>query len=137
MDRFVKQALHNQDFHDCIDAQFQDRFSDWKITSLFYVAIHVLRALAAKRGIDIGATHFEIENNVNPDRQNPRMRITRGAWHDYKAIWKYSQASRYDGFTDAETFELLKQRDHAECLKHLAGFKQYVHMQGVNLAPAT
>ncbi|MFY8186568.1 MAG: HEPN domain-containing protein [Flavobacterium sp.] len=134
MDRFLKQALHNEEFHKCICDNSSDKFYDWKITSLFYTAIHYLKALALKRGINIGQTHHEIEQNVNPDRQRPAMRITKGAWSEYKNLLHYSKTSRYDGVdTDFETFELLMQKDYEYCVKHLDNFKKYLIGQGLEI----
>ncbi|RYM32099.1 hypothetical protein ERX46_15565 [Brumimicrobium glaciale] len=79
MDRYLNQANHNEEFHNCICENSPDKFYDWKITSLFYTAIHYLKALALKRDINIGQTHHEIELNINPDRNNSSMRITKGA----------------------------------------------------------
>lgn len=133
MQNHLDQATHNRDFHTCIDAEFNDQFYDWKITVLFYVAIHWLKALAAKRGIDIGETHFDIEQNVNPDRHNSQMRITKGAWREYKNLFNYSRTARYEGITDIKTFEQLKQVDHGYCLQHLDNFKKYLESQGLTL----
>ena len=133
MDKYSTQASHNQEFHDHITSQFPDRFHDWEITALFYVAIHCLKALAASRKIDIGATHFDIEKNVNPERDYAKMRISMGAWKDYKSLFKYLQSSRYDGLIDTQTFEKLKSLDHLECLGHLRRFNQYVKAQGATI----
>lgn len=131
MQQHLEQATHNQNFHDCIETQFNGHFYDWKITVLFYVAIHYLKALASKRGIDIGETHFDIEQNVNPDRHNARMRITKGAWREYKNLFTYSRTARYEGITDITTFEQLKQIDHSYCLTHLRNFRKYLQSQGI------
>lgn len=53
MDRFLNQATHNEEFHSCLCENFTEKFYDWRITSLFYTAIHYLKALALKRVIDI------------------------------------------------------------------------------------
>jgi hypothetical protein len=131
MHQFLDQASHNQEFHDTIAGNFTDRFHDWRITVLFYVAVHYLRALAAKKGINIGKTHHEIELNVNPDRDSARMKITRTAWRNYHQLYHYSRLARYEGLTDSETFEKLMQADHAYCLIHLSDFKKYIKAQGV------
>ncbi|MHB8261752.1 MAG: HEPN domain-containing protein [Bacteroidia bacterium] len=133
MHQHLKQALHNQTFHDCIESNFTNQFYDWKITVLFYVAIHYLKALATKKKIDIGETHYEIESSVNPDRNNVKMRISRTAWREYKNLFNYSRTARYEGITDFETFEKLKQVDHSFCLIHLDNFKKYIEGQGVDL----
>lgn len=129
MQKHIDQASHNQKFHDSIDSQFGGEFYDWKITVLFYVAIHYLKALASKKGMDIGDTHHEIEYSVNPDRVSSKMKITRTAWREYKNLFNYSRTSRYEGITDFETFEKLKQLDHSYCIQHLENFKNYLRSQ--------
>ncbi len=49
MDEFVMHANHNDVFHTSICKNFPDTYYDWKLTCLFYVAIHYLKALAKKR----------------------------------------------------------------------------------------
>ena len=100
---------------------------------MFYIAIHYLKALAAKRKYDIGETHHEIEQNVNPARHSSKMKITLGAWREYKNLFNYSRTARYEGITDFETFEKLKELDHSYCLKHLENFKKYIKDQGVRI----
>lgn len=113
---------------------FSEKYYDWKITSLFYTAIHYLKALALKKGIDIGQTHHEIEQNVNPDRHNCSMRIKKGAWLEYKSLLQYSRTSRYDGIeTDFETFEEIMKIDYQYCLTHLENFKKYIKSQGLEI----
>lgn len=131
MQQYIDQAIHNEDFHECVCTNFSDKFFDWKITILFYVAIHYLKALAAKKSIDIGETHMDIERNCNPDRANAAMRISANAWREYKNLFRYSQTSRYEGITDIETFEKLKEIDYSYCLKHLEFFKKYIKGQGI------
>lgn len=131
MQEHIDQAKHNQTFHDCIQKEFESRFFDWKITSLFYIALHCLKALASKKGIEIGQTHQDIERNVNPERNNAKMRITKNAWNDYKSLYRYSHTARYEGITDIITFEKLKEIDHSYCLQHLERFKNYIKGQGL------
>lgn len=131
MQQHIDQAKHNKNLHDCIATNFPNQFYDWKITALFYVAIHYLKALAAKRGIDIGETHYEIEQNVNPKRTGRKMQITTNAWREYKSLFNYSRTARYEGITDVATFEKLKQTDHSYCLQHIDKFKKYIEGQGL------
>lgn len=131
MQQHIDQASHNQKFHDSIDTQFGGQFYDWKITVLFYVAIHYLKALASQRGIDIGETHYEIEQSVNPDRYSAKMRLSRNAWREYKNLFNYSRTARYEGITDFATYEKLKQIDHSYCVQHLDNFKNYLRSQGL------
>ena len=133
MQSHINQAVHNRNFHHCIDTKFAGQYSDWKITVLYYVAIHYLKALAAKRGITLGDTHYDIEHNINPAKDNCRMRITKNAWHHYRSLLKYSRTSRYEGIMDIAAFESLKENDHSHCLQHLTAFKNYIIGQEIPL----
>lgn len=131
MQHFIDQAIHNERFHECVHSNFSESFFDWKITILFYTAIHYLKALAADRNIDIGSTHTDIEYNCNPDRTGRKMPITRNAWREYKNLYRYSHTSRYEGITDIATFEKLKEIDYSYCKIHLDTFKKYIKGQGL------
>ncbi len=131
MQEFLDQASHNWNFHEAICDQYPTSFYDWKITLLFYTAIHYLKALAAQKGIHIGDTHLEIDQSVNPDRPHTKMPISRNAWREYKSLYNYSRSARYEGITDVVTFETLKEQDHKFCLKHLSNFKKYIAGQGI------
>ncbi len=131
MQQYLEQAAHNEDFHDCIVQQFPTKFYDWKITSLFYSAIHLLKALAASKNINIGSTHQDIEQSCNPDRHGNKMAVSKNAWRDYKAMYRYSHTARYEGITDIETFEKLKKLDYSMCIQHMRKFKQYLKGQGL------
>jgi len=103
MEKHLLQATHNKDFHDCIDSSFSNRFYDWKITVLFYIAIHCLKAFAVKKKVDIGDTHREIEKNINPDNPQRILSITRTAYINYRDLYQSSKTARYEGITDFET----------------------------------
>lgn len=133
MSPFLEQAKHNQLFHDKICECFEDRFFDWKITIVFYTAIHYLKALAYSKGINIGENHEQIESAVNPYIDNALMPIKPFAWKAYKAMKNYSRTARYDGITDFETFEELKKDDYKFCLENFETFKSYMKSQGIEL----
>ena len=79
MGKYLNQAHRNEEFHRGICENYPDTFFDWKITALFYIAIHYLKELADKKRIDIGQTHFDIDKNTNLLRNNAFMRISKGA----------------------------------------------------------
>jgi uncharacterized protein (UPF0332 family) len=134
MSRFLKQASHNEDFHKCICENFEHKFYDWKITIIFYTAIHYLKALADKKGINIGQTHYEIENNINPKKYKPTMGLSKGGYNEYNTLLQYSRTSRYEGIeTDQETYELIKKQDYDNSLKHLDNFKKYLISKGLEI----
>lgn len=131
MQEHIKQAEHNEDFHNSICSYSSNRFYDWKITCVFYIAIHYLKALASKNNVNIGTSHFDIEKSVSPQKNATIMPLSKNAWNNYRFLYRYSRTARYSGFTDENTFEQLKQNDYNHCLQCLAGFKGYIKGQGV------
>lgn len=133
----ANQANHNQNFHDCIEQGFSDKFFDWKITILFYIAIHCMKALATKRGVDIGETHHEINRNISPQNPNRILVIPNEAWEHYRNLYNYSRTSRYNGFTDIDTFQSLMKTDYSYCKTHIERLKNYMAKNNVFVTPHT
>lgn len=121
MQNHLKQAKHNQELLSEMETVFPQQFFDWKMTICFYIAIHYLQALADSKNIEIGQSHYDIELNINPNsNNNPKMRITRGAWEEYRRLFRYSQTARYDGINeDIEEFETLMELDYNKMYKTL------------------
>lgn len=130
----INQANHNNSFHDLICENQPDKYFDWKITCLFYSAIHLLKALANHRGKAIGDTHFDINKNI---RNDGKMPLARTAYRNYMALYNYSQSARYDGFGDFNIFNELKKKDYQHALKCFNDFKSYVLSAGVVLVEKT
>lgn len=134
MSRFLNQANNNLEFHNCLCENFDHKFYDWKIITLFYTSIHYLKALADTKGIDIGKTHYEIENNINPKKYKPSMGLSVGAYNEYNSLLQYSRNARYEGIdTDIDSYELIKKVDYENCLKHLDNFKKYIISKGLKI----
>lgn len=131
MQHHLLQSEHNQQFHTAICANNPDIFFDWKITCLFYVAIHYLKALAAKNSIDIGKSHAEIERNVSPLKGGMLMPLPLNAWRWYHNLYRYSRTARYNGIMAPLSFEAIKKIDHKHCVHLLSNFKNFIKSQGV------
>lgn len=127
MNSHLLQAKHNENFHDFIANE--EGYYDWKITILFYVSIHYLKALAIKRKANIGFTHYDIEKSVNPKSQSKVLIIPNFAWNDYKMILNYSKTARYDGIENHDFFNELKKIDYKNTLTHFNNFKSYIKNQ--------
>lgn len=131
MEQFLNQVKHNEDFHLTLASQNNNRFFDWKVTCLFYIAVHCLKALASKNNKNIGFTHKDVELSVSPLKNAVVMPLPSKAWSNYSIMYRYSMACRYDGFTDPDTFEEIKRTDYNHALQCLNGFKGYIKGQGV------
>lgn len=133
MQEHINKGKHNEDFHKCIDEKFPNKFYDWKITCLFYAAIHYLKALAAKKGKIIGDTHAEINNNVNPYRSTRVLDIEKDMWDEYFNLYQCSRTSRYDGFIDSAYHDQIMKDDYTKCKRSLTRFKLYLKGHGITI----
>ncbi len=125
----LKKAQRNEQLSE------QDTAFDWKITKLFYAALHYLHALAYfknqnrepnQKEINIGQTHEEVEKNVNPNAAYPIMPIKRYTWDAYKNLKNYSRSARYDSIMDMEVYETQQFSNYQDALKCYDKFKQYI-----------
>jgi len=124
---YIKKAQHNEKFHSDLCDCFEDKYYDWKITSLFYTAIHWIKVLAEKDNKQIGVTHKEINNNIDPKNERAEMKISKGAYHYYINLYKESKTARYDGINiDHDSFEKLKEGDWKQCQTYIEGLKAYM-----------
>jgi len=130
MQAHLVQIKHNQEFHTLIDSTYPGRFNDWKITILFYIANHSLKALASLNNIDIGNSHFDNFNNINPRMHNPLMPIDDKQYSRYRYLYKSSRSVRYDCIIDPSRLGDLKE-DHQKCIEALNLFMNFIAAQGV------
>jgi hypothetical protein len=136
MTAFLNQAKHNKDFHECICDNFDDGFFDWKITAIFYTALHYIKALAEVKKLFIGESHTSIMSSINPNnRTGAAMPLTYGAWAAYRNLYTYCHSARYNGITgaDFDAWQKMKETDHKHCLVLLKEIEEYVSNNGVKL----
>jgi hypothetical protein len=127
----LEQARHNERFHSSLCSSYSEQYFDWKITSLFYGAYHLLKALSDHWNVEIGDRHHEIMWNINPRNPNRTMMISKKAFESYDQLFEYSWTSRYSGFTDFDTFQALMKGDHIDAKRYYDYFRNYVIGQGV------
>jgi len=126
MQSHIDQGKHNESLLSHLKVNFPDKYNDWKITIIFYCAIHYLKAYAALNKKNIGVTHNEIFINTDSLNKNASFPIQRGAYLLYKDIYQYSRTARYNGMIDSKTFEILMKADLDECEKNFVKFKKFL-----------
>ena len=62
------------------------------------------------------------------------MPLSVDAWSNYNALYNSSHTARYDGITNLQTFEKLKQNDHDFALENVAYLRKYVIGKGLILS---
>lgn len=131
MDQFVKQFQHNESFYESLCINHADHYYDWKITCLFYAGFHLIKALASHRNVNIGNNHTEIFRNITPKNPKRILKIKDDIFYAYDVLFEYSRTARYDGFTDFDTFQIMKKSDLIDAIRRFKYIKKYIVEQGI------
>lgn len=124
MQNFLDQAQRNEELHDILCTNHPDRFFNWKIMALHFSAFHYLKALAAKRNVEIGDTQRAIDKSCNPESKTPVMPLQKDSWLQYEELQRQFSASIYST-TDTNHMRDELRTIHDRCLEHLNNFKKY------------
>lgn len=98
MNPHTEKALHNLAFLHHIETSFPTSYYDWKVTTLFYAALHLVHALADQKKIQIGQSHKEVLQNLNPEkgfRQTSTMPFSQTGYDMYYRLYDHSWNARY------------------------------------------
>jgi len=74
----------------------------YKITVLFYTAVHLLRALMNERDIEVGDSHHALRNAINPNNPNSTTSVRPHCYSSYLTLYNASLEVRYSGFIHPE-----------------------------------
>ncbi|MFI5153552.1 MAG: hypothetical protein ACHQET_09480 [Chitinophagales bacterium] len=124
MQRYLEQAQRNEELHGILCTNHPDRFFNWKIMALHYSAFHYLKALAAKKNIEIGDTQHAIDKSCNPDNNSTLMPLQKDVWLLYEELQRQFRDSIYSSTDGNHMINELK-GIHGHCLEHLDSFKKY------------
>ncbi len=134
LDAYVRQIKHNEDFLSFIEARATDDFVDWKITVVFYIAVHLVHALAAHQRKAIGHQHSTVNNNLNPKNTTSTMPVPQKVYNAYIDLYQTSRTVRYSGiWSDVPLYMKLRTVDYQRALENLSVVKKYVQGKGVVL----
>jgi len=91
---YITQAKSNIDFLISVDNSIPN-YWDWKVTTSFYIAVHLINAhLKHKLGFTY-RTHKEVENAINFDNSTSIGKVPEDIYVAYSIISKLSRRSRY------------------------------------------
>lgn len=123
---FLNKGVYNHDFYVVLTEKFPHDYYDWRITVMFYCAIHCLKAFCLKNyGKYIGDTHHEIIKRVSPKGAEKIVDLPDGMWDEYHALYQYSKIARYEGITNHKLFEQLMKDNYKHASQHLTKLKMY------------
>jgi hypothetical protein len=130
----ISQGKHNESLLNDLKTSFPTKYNDWKITIVFYTALHYLKAFAKIKGKEIGTTHDEMIKNIDASRHDCVLQVTKPVFETYKRLYRYSRDSRYDGINySEEIYEADRLKDLAICEGEIVKFKNYLRTNGLQI----
>jgi len=93
-DQHIAHALSNIEFLKIINLNV-DNFWDWKVTTSFYVAVHLMNAHLSKKLGFTYRTHKEVDNSLNCENNLSIAKVDEETYVAYSILSKLSRRSRY------------------------------------------
>lgn len=131
MKRHLEQVNHNQEFLAVIEGHSPEKYFDWKITIVFYSALHYLRGLEKLKKLTIPNSHKDMFENINPKLKGAIMPVSKDCYEAYRDLYNLTRSARYSGIIDPKNQALLMKSQLATAKRHYQKVKQYCHDNNV------
>jgi len=121
MKKHLKKAEYNERFLAEVEKWHPNTFFDWKITVVFYIAVHYIDAYLASHKIycnDHQQRRYEIEEGL--------YNVTQLCLDNYNNLYRVSRHARYNGFTDIIEFNKYQNEKYKEAKSNLKKIKDFV-----------
>jgi len=92
--RFENKSIHNQSFLDTLCNDYPEEYFDWKVTIMFYIALHKCYCVMDVSNVNICTNHKDNFNNLKT--------IDSTISNNLYKLFKSSRQSRYDGFINED-----------------------------------
>jgi len=106
----LQKADHNRQFSDDI-TQLPDDYRDWRITAIFYAALHILQAYFVAKNTEYPTKHQERDELIQRD---PNLRTL---WDDYRELKTLSVTSRYQCLP-INDFDITEAKQHFDAIRN-------------------
>jgi hypothetical protein len=127
------QARHNEAFLGNLEENFPDFFNDWKITVVFYTALHLVLAFAEHSGVKIGNEHKELFKAMKArGSEIPNLDVDEECASDYGSLFSVCRIARYRGIENPNLFERIKRRDLDFSKRKLEKIKAHLKAKGLS-----
>lgn len=108
MKEHIDRFKSNHEFLCGIEKNWPKDYNDWKITIIFYCALHLIKAYCKLNKKNIGFSHTQILENIDPSNTKALLPISVEAFNAYHDLYLLSKNSRYLGlYNDGTQLVLL------------------------------
>lgn len=128
----IARAKSNEKFLKFIDQGASSDFTDWKITVIFYTALHYLRAYLLFKKIRVPRSHKLIDTIINPSNPSAIHPLPK-VYNRYNALYQNSWESRYSGVYTNDFQEKLLLAKCQESRQYLEALKSFFAEEGLKI----
>jgi len=109
MNQNIEQAQHNEHFLNFVETQSPTLYFDWKITVIFYIALHYTKAYIYYNKIYKNTnSHKEIFEIIDFLNTNSKAKLPEKYYRKYLELFELSRNSRYNSITNKLHKQLLE-----------------------------
>jgi hypothetical protein len=112
---YIQMINHNVEF----DSTINETFYDWKVTTIFYIAVHYIKAYAKRMDVMLDNSHKSIFENINPNNPKAKIKLSPIAHQAYSKLFNLSLKSRYEGFIDLNIYLISEKIDYKIAKQYL------------------
>jgi hypothetical protein len=127
-DPYISKSNHNIKFNENIDSGF----SDWKVTAIFYVAIHYIKSYDRRLNIEL-KSHADIFKHIDPSKTDALLKLPEKLFSAYEHLYRLSISSRYDGIENFEKHLKSNQQNYIQAIELLKIIKEELNKQGLKI----
>jgi len=122
MKSHLLQALHNEKFLEEFERLMPDDYFDWKITVVFYIAVHYIDAYFSSHGTPTGSHEIRkdlMKNHLYPPPQK--------VCDNYENLYRLARTARYNGFNDVKEFRKHQKEKLKEAKRNLKAVRDFIN----------
>lgn len=132
MEKHIEKGKLNEKFYDFLINNAPSEFIEWQITTLFYSALHYVKALLVKKKLPRTNTHEQLEKVINP--KNHHSPFDETSYYLYNELYRSSRSMRYDVYPDNSDFKfVLIEYKRNEAFKHFTELKKNIRTLGLKI----
>jgi hypothetical protein len=129
----LNQANYNLDFYNCICTNYPNRFTDWKITVLFYSSLQYTKSFLLNYGFsEDKVDSHEKTLDILRYPQNGKNVVNNDFYIAYRDFYRLSKSVRYNGLNNISTFEKDLLADLANAIKYSQYTRKYLTRRGID-----
>lgn len=134
MQSHLKQSEHNIALVKFIDVELADNYFDWRITILFYAALHLLKAWFVFKGIKRETnSHNELFAGLDSSNATSKARLPEKEYSQYYCLYQLSRTARYQSCYQSDNQKALLKYSLIQARSYYNEISKFLQSQGMDI----